>query len=126
MSWSEKVRALQSLSAEIPDARIELIGELCEAEVISYIGAEVYAGLSADPRLEYAVSALAISRLILSSRAINEGSSIHRSSGWGEGEIMPSEISEILSLAGVWDIKAREILKQLRSEVFAEFGWVDI
>lgn len=126
MSWSVKVRALQSLASDIPDERIELIAELCEVQVQKSLGLDAFSSLAGDKRLDYAICALAISKLILSSRSINESSSIHRTSGWGEGNISPSEISEMISLSRRWEAEANTILSQLRAEIPAEIGWVDI
>ncbi|HOF59466.1 MAG TPA: hypothetical protein P5222_08675 [Candidatus Cloacimonadota bacterium] len=126
MSWAIKVRALQSLSEEIPNARIELTAELCEAQVQQTLGAEAYSGLAGDPRLEYAICALCISKLILTSRAINEASSIHRTEGWGDGNIHPSEVTEMINLSKRWEAEGEQVVKQLRAELPSSIGWIDI
>ncbi len=126
MSWSEKIRALQSLAEDIPDGRIEMISELCETQVQKALGAENMSIFAADKRLEYAICALSISKLILTSRAINETSSIHRTTGWGEGNIYPSEVSEMINLSKRWEADANQVISQLRVEIPAEIGWIDI
>ncbi len=124
--WVPKVKALQSVAADIPDARIELIAEVCDADVKGMLGLEAYEGFSSDKRLEYAICAFAIAKLIVSSRGINEGSSIHSSTGWGEGEIHPSEVSEMVKLAKHWENQGNLTINQLKTEIPAEIGWVDI
>lgn len=126
MSWTEKVRALQSLAEDIPDARIEALAEITVEEAKSFLGAENYSTLEADKRLEYAVCALTIAKLILTSRKVNEGSSIHSSEGWGEGNFHPSEISEISRLSKDWEKHGNNTLTQLKAEIPAEIGWIDI
>jgi len=126
MSWAEKIRALQSIAADIPEARLETVALLGEARALKYLGTEGFTRFADDPRLEYAICALGIANLILSSRGIHEESSVHSSSGWGEGNIAPSEISELIRLSKHWEDKAMETLNQLRAEIPAELGWVDI
>ena len=126
MSWAPKVRALQSLSGEIPDERIELTAGLCEAQVQKTLGAEAYSGLADDQRLEYAICALTIAKLILTARAINESSSIHRTEGWGEGNIHPSEVTDMINLSKRWEAEGEQVVKQLRAELPASIGWIDI
>lgn len=126
MSWSEKIRALQSLAVDIPDDRIELMGELSEVMARKYLGEAAYSMFILDPRLEYDVCAHAISQLILSSRAINESSSIHSTSGFGAGEIHPSQVNEMINLSKRWEFLANQALSQLRAEIPAECGWIDI
>ena len=123
-----KVRSLQSLSADIPDERIEIIIEISSSEARSFLGAEHYDKLAgeSDSRLEYGVCALAIAKLIVGSRSINEGSSVSRSEGWGEGTIHPSEINEIIRLSKAWESKGTEMLSRLRAEIPVDIGWVDI
>lgn len=126
MSWSVKIRALQSLATDIPDERIELIAELCEIQVQKSLGADAFSSFAEDKRLEYAICALAISKLILSSRSINESSSIHKTSGWGEGNIYPSEVNEMINLAKRWEADANQVIATLRADIPAEFGWIDL
>jgi len=126
MSWTEKVRTLQSLAGDIPDERIELLAEVTEAEVSSFLGSENYALLSTDKRLDYAICALTIAKVILTSRRVNEGSSIHRTEGWGEGTFYPSEVAEITKLAKEWEKRGNDTLTQLKAEIPAEIGWIDI
>jgi len=124
--WAEKVRVLQRIDDAIPDERIEKLAELSVDYAEQYLGAENFSALGADRRLEYAICALTISKIITSSREINESSSIHRTTGWGEGEIYPSEISEMLNLAKYWQNEADKTLAELRRELQAEMGWIDI
>lgn len=126
MSWAESIRALQSLAEDIPDARIELIAEHCEVQVQNQLGSENIGSFAGDKRLEYAICALSISKLILSSRAIHEQSSIHRTTGWGEGNIYPSEVTEMINLSKRWEGEANQIISQLKAEIPAEIGWADI
>lgn len=124
--WAEKVRSLQKLDQTIPDERIEKLAEISADYAEKYLGEDNYAELSTDRRLEYAICALTISKVITSSREINESSSIHRTTGFGEGEIYPSEISEMLNLAKYWQNEAEKTLAELRREIKSEFGWIDI
>lgn len=124
--WAPKVKALQSLSQDISDERIELIAEVCEANVRSSLGSEVYTSLAGDKRLNYAICALTIAKLIVSSREIGEGGSIHSSSSWGDGEIHPSEVSEMVKLSKHWEAQGNLTINQLKAEIPAEIGWVDI
>lgn len=126
MSWADKIKALQSLDSNIPDTRIETVAEVCEAIVIKFLGSEAYSELAGDVRLEYAVCALSISKIVMSSRIVGEGSSVHESSSWGEGEIRPSEVSEMIKLSKHWDAEAQKTLNSLKAEIPAEIGWVDI
>jgi hypothetical protein len=124
--WAPKIKALQSLANDIPDARIELIAEVCVDNVKASLGLETYISLSGDKRLEYAICAFAIAKLIVSSREISEGNSIHSSRGWGEGDIHPSEVSEMVKLSKHWENQGNLTINQLKTEIPAEIGWVDI
>lgn len=124
--WAPKVKALQSLASDIPDARIELIAGVCEANVKSSLGTEAYNSLEGDKRLEYAICAFAIAKLIVSSREISEGSSIHNSRGWGEGEIHSSEVGEMVKLSKHWENQGNLTINQLKTEIPADIGWVDV
>lgn len=126
MSWTDKIKKLQSLDEDIPEERIEALAEVTEAEVSSFLGAENFSSLSGDKRLDYAVCALTIAKLILTSRKVNEGSSIHRTEGWGQGNIYPSEITDINKLSREWEKRGNDTLNQLKAEIPAEIGWVDI
>ncbi|MCK9309109.1 MAG: hypothetical protein PHY48_14035 [Candidatus Cloacimonetes bacterium] len=124
--WVAKVKALQSLSKDIPDARIELIAEVCDANVQSGLGTAAYEALGADKRLEYAICAFTIAKLIISSREIGEGGSIHSATGWGEGEVQPSEVSEMVKLSRHWEAQGNLTMNQLKAEIPVDIGWVDI
>lgn len=126
MSWTDKIKKLQSLDEDIPEERIEALAEVTEAEVSSFLGAENFSSLSGDKRLDYAVCALTIAKLILTSRKVNEGSSIHRTEGCGQGNIYPSEITDINKLSREWEKRGNDTLNQLKAEIPAEIGWVDI
>jgi hypothetical protein len=126
MSWAEKIRVLQSLDGDIPDERIEALADVTEAEVESFLGSDNYDQLSGDKRLDYAICALTIGKVILTSRKVNEGSSLHRTSGWGEGNIYPSEINDLTRMAKEWEKRGNETLNQLKAEIPAEIGWIDI
>lgn len=126
MSWTDKIKKLQSLDEDIPEERIEALAEVTEAEVSSFLGAENFSSLSGDKRLDYAVCALTIAKLILTSRKVNEGSSIHRTEGWGQGNIYPSEITDINKLSREWEKRGNDTLNQLKAEIPAEIGWIDI
>lgn len=126
MSWTDKIKKLQSLDEDIPEERIEALSEVTEAEVSSFLGAENFSSLSGDKRLDYAVCALTIAKLILTSRKVNEGSSIHRTEGWGQGNIYPSEITDINKLSREWEKRGNDTLNQLKAEIPAEIGWIDI
>ena len=126
MSWTEKIRGLQSLDTDIPDERIEALAEVTTAEISSFLGADNYADLTGNKRLDYAICALTIAKLILTSRKVSEGSSVHRNEGWGEGNIYPSEITDITKLSKEWEKRGYDTLNQLKAEIPAEIGWMDI
>ncbi|MDD3633311.1 MAG: hypothetical protein PHW38_05930 [Candidatus Cloacimonetes bacterium] len=121
-----KLKQYQSLAIDIPDERIEVMLEVSEKYVKQYLGEEIYNQYLDDARLEYAICAIAISKLVIGSRGINEGSSIHRTTGWGEGNIYPSEVNEIVTISRRWEEEGQKILNQLRAEMPQEIGWVDI
>ncbi|HOH98803.1 MAG TPA: hypothetical protein PL188_10930 [Candidatus Cloacimonadota bacterium] len=126
MGYSEKIKTLQSLANDISDDRIEMLATLSEAQVLKYLGTEGFARYQDDPRLEYAICALSIARLIPTSRGIHEDSSVHSSTGWGEGNIAHSEVSELIRLSKYWEAQANQTLSQLRAEIPADLGWIDI
>lgn len=126
MSWTEKIRGLQSLDADIPDERIEALADVTTAEISSFLGEANYIALAGNKRLDYAICALTIAKLIMTSRKVNEGSSVHRTEGWGEGNIYPSEISDITKLSKEWEKRGYDTLNQLKAEIPAEIGWIDI
>lgn len=121
-----KLKSYQSLADDIPDGRIEAMIVVSDRYVKQYLGEETYNHFSGDERLDYAICAIAISKLVISSRGINEGSSIHRTTGWGDGNIYPSEVNEIVVLSRRWEEEGQKILNQLRAEMPQEIGWIDI
>lgn len=124
--WAVRVRELQRIDKAVPDERINKIAELSADYAEKFLGEENFSALGEDSRLEYAICALTISKLIASSREINESSSIHRTTGWGEGDIYPSEINEMLALAKYWQNEGNRTLAELRMELQTEIGWIDI
>lgn len=128
LDWIVEIRKLQALDAAIPDERITAVAGIAAEQARAILGAESYDQLlgAQDIRLVYAIAAQSISMLLKSSRSISEGSSIHDVTGWGQGEIRSSEISEIIRLSRDWAEAAKTTLNQLRSEIPAEMSWVDI
>ena len=116
---------MQRLSADMPDSRIQTAYDMATPQVIAALGVEVYNAMADDPRRDYAVCCMAISSLVLLSREIAEGSSVATQKGFGQGEIYPSEIGQMIQLSRHWSNLAEETLTQMKAEN-QSFGWIDI
>jgi len=125
MTAVEKIRAMQRFSEDMPDSRIQVAYDMATPKVIAALGLEVYNAAADDPRRDYAVCCLAISALVLLSREIAEGSSVASNKGFGQGEIAPSEISQMIQLSRHWANLAEETIRQLKAEN-QSFGWIDV
>ena len=124
MTAVEKIRAMQRLSADMPDSRIQTAYDMATPQVIAALGVEVYNAMADDPRRDYAVCCMAISSLVLLSRD-SRGLERGHSEGFGQGEIYPSEIGQMIQLSRHWSNLAEETLTQMKAEN-QSFGWIDI
>lgn len=119
------IRSLQRFSEDMPDTRIQMAYDMATPKVIASLGLDLYNQVAHDPRREYAICCLAISVLVLLSREISEGTSIAAHKGFGQGEINPSEISQMIQLSRHWSELAEQTITQMKAEN-QTFGWIDI